>query len=179
MSLPISSLLKMKTLAFPALIALLLLAGCAATETKEVTTEILVLTAEGPLYDGSNTATYSWQPDLAALLGEGYTAADIKSARITAVQFGAEDEAAQGLVSDVTFQLAGSGVAMQKVAFMNPMPSGQNLVALQVAEDQKGLGDFFKLDEITLVADVNLTGEWEDNLALGVQISIQFELKSK
>lgn len=179
MSLPISSFLKMKTVAYSALIALLLLAGCGATETKEVTTELLVLTAEGPLYDGSNTATLMWKPDLAALLGEGITAADIQSARITAVQFGAVDEAAQGLISDVTFQLAGSGVAMQKVAFMNPMPSGQNLVALQVAEDQKGLSDFFALDEITLVADVNLTEEWEDDLALSAQINIQFELKSK
>lgn len=169
----------MKTLAYTALIALLLLAGCAATETKEVTTEALVLTAEGPLYDGSNTATFTWKPDLVAMLGEGYTAADIKSARITAVQFGAVDGAAQDLMSDVTFQLAASGVAMQKVAFINPLPTGQNLVALQVAENQKGLGDFFKRDEITLVADVNLTEEWDADLALGAQINIQFELKSK
>jgi hypothetical protein len=164
------------------LYALLLLVAAACggpTESVERQTDNLLLTAEGPLYDGSNTATYTWPVDLKALLGEGYTAADIAKVRITGIRITAVNPDNLSLVNDITFQLAGSGVAMQKVGFLNPLPADANSIELVVADEQEGLEAFFGLNEITLVSDLNLTQEFDGNLELNAQITFNFDLKSK
>lgn len=163
-----------------ALLALVLFAAsCAKTENLTYSTSDLVLTAEGPLYDGSNTATASWKINLAEMLGEGYTTADLAGARITGIRLTALNPESLDLVSDVTFLMAGSGVSMQKVGFLNPVPAGSHHIDLQVADEQKGLEGFFKLNEITLVADLNLTDELEDDLQLLAQLKLSFDVKSK
>jgi hypothetical protein len=170
----------MKKRHFAYVLLLLVAAACGGpTESVERQTDNLLLTAEGPLYDGSNTATYTWPVDLNALLGEGYTAADIAKARITGIRITAVNPDNLSLINDITFQLAGSGVAMQKVGFLNPLPVDANTIELVLAEDQKKLEAFFSLKEITLVADLNLLEEFEDNLELHAQLTFNFDLKSK
>jgi hypothetical protein len=175
---PIDLMKNMKnTLAMIAL--LLLMASCAKTEQVSYTSHDLVLTAEGPLYDGSNTATANWKINLTELIGEGYTAADLTGARITSIRLTAVNPTSLDLVSDVTFLLAGAGVSMQKIGFLNPVPSGSHHIDLQIADGQKGLEGFFKLEQIALVADLNLTDELEEDLALSAQLKISFDVKSK
>ncbi|MDP2187451.1 MAG: hypothetical protein Q8J69_02095 [Sphingobacteriaceae bacterium] len=170
----------MKKTYFAYVLLLLVAAACGGpTESVERQTDTLLLTAEGPLYDGSNTATYTWPVDLNTLLGEGYTAADIAKARITGIRITAVNPDNLSLINDITFQLAGSGVAMQKVGFLNPLPANANSVDLVLADEQKGLEAFFGLKEITLVADLNLIQEFEDNLELHAQLTFNFDLKSK
>jgi hypothetical protein len=170
----------MKKRHFAYVLLLLVAAACGGpTESVERQTDNLLLTAEGPLYDGSNTATYTWPVDLNALLGEGYTAADIAKARITGIRITAVNPDNLSLINDITLQLAGSGVAMQKVGFLNPLPVDANTIELVLAEDQKKLEAFFSLKEITLVADLNLLEEFEDNLELHAQLTFNFDLKSK
>jgi len=170
----------MKKRHFAYVLLLLVAAACGGpTESVERQTDNLLLTAEGPLYDGSNTATYTWPVDLNALLGEGYTAADIAKARITGIRITAVNPDNLSLINDITFQLAGSGVAMQKVGFLNPLPVDANTIELVLAEDQNKLEAFFSLKEITLVADLNLLEEFDDNLELHAQLTFNFDLKSK
>lgn len=159
-----------------ALLALLLVAvACGKTEKVDYKADEITLTAEGPLYDGSNTATATWKADMADILGEGKLA----DARLTAVTITAAEPADLALISDITLQFAGKNVAMQKVAFLNPLPDGANSVTLQVADDQKGLADFFALDEITVVADLNLKGEYEGNMTLKAKLDFSFDVSSK
>jgi len=70
-------------------------------------------------------------------------------------------------------------VAMQKVGFLNPLPADANSIELVLAQDQNKIEAFFALKEITLVADLNLTQELEDNLELHAQLTFNFDLKSK
>lgn len=159
-----------------ALLALLLVAvACGKTEKVDYSTDEIVLTAEGPLYDGSNTATATWKANVADILGEGKMA----GARLTAVTISAAEPADLALINDITLQFAGKDVAMQKVAFLNPLPAGSNSVTLQVAEEQEGLSDFFALEEITIVADLNLKGEYEGNMTLKAKLDFSFDVSSK
>lgn len=159
-----------------ALLALLLVAvACGKTEKVDYSTDEIVLTAEGPLYDGSNTATATWKADMADILGEGKMA----GARLTAVTITAAEPADLALINDITLQFAGKDVAMQKVAFLNPLPDGSTSVTLQVADEQKGLADFFALSEITIVADLNLKGEYEGNMTLKAKLDFSFDVSSK
>jgi hypothetical protein len=112
---------------------------------------------------------------MADILGEGKLA----DARLTAVTITAAEPADLALISDITLQFAGKNVAMQKVAFLNPLPDGANSVTLQVADDQKGLADFFALNEITVVADLNLKGEYEGNMTLKAKLDFSFDVSSK
>ena len=159
-----------------ALLALLLVAvACGTTEQVDYSADELTLTAEGPLYDGSNTATASWKADMTDILGEGKLA----GARLKSVTITAAEPADLALISDITLQFAGKDVAMQKMAFLNPLPDGANSVTLQVADDQKGLADFFALEEITVVADLNLKGEYEGNMTLKAKLDFTFDVSSK
>lgn len=159
-----------------ALLALLLVAvACGKTEKVDYSAEEIVLTAEGPLYDGSNTATATWKANIADILGEGKMA----GARLTAVTITAAEPADLALINDITLQFAGKDVAMQKVAFLNPLPDGSTSVTLQVAEEQDGLADFFALNELTIVADLNLKGEYEGNMTLKAKLDFSFDVSSK
>lgn len=159
-----------------ALLALLLMAAaCAKTEKVPFSPAEVVLEAEGPLFDGSNTAQASLQVDLTEALDGGKLA----GARLTSVTITAEEPADLSLINDITLQIAGKGVAMQKVAFLNPLPEGSNSIQLQVADEQKGLADFFALSEMTLVADLNLKGEYEGNMRLKTKLEFSLDVSSK
>ncbi|MBA4303118.1 MAG: hypothetical protein C0424_02720 [Sphingobacteriaceae bacterium] len=154
---------------------LLMVAACGKTEKAVYSPAEIVLEAEGPLFDGSNTAQASWKADLSEALEGGKLA----GARLTSVTITAEEPADLALISDITLQFAGSGVAMQKVAFLNPLPDGSSSVQLQVADDQKGLADFFALSDMTLVADLNLKGEYEGNMRLKAKLEFSLDVSSK
>ncbi|MFN3529468.1 MAG: hypothetical protein ACK417_06060 [Bacteroidia bacterium] len=161
-------------------LVLLLAMGCnTATQTIEVESPSLRLTAEGPLYDGSNTATAAWRINIAEWLGEDIVSTDIVSAKITSIRLKSRNTENFDLLNDVSVQLAGPKVAMKKVGFLNPVPADLGILDLKLAEDQKGLAEFFGLREITLVADLDLKEEFDDDLQFDAQLKLTFEIKAK
>lgn len=166
---------SMKTPAFAVLIAFMLATtACSNTETLNFDSEEVTLTAEGPLYDGSNTASADWTADLSSLNIE---AAAIQSARVTGITVTTNTPEDMALIQDITFQFAGKDVSMQQVGFLNPVPAGSTALQLQIAEEQKDIAKFFKLANMTWVSDVNLNAEKEDNLELKVRLNFELEVK--
>lgn len=162
------------------LVVLLIAMGCsAATETIEVESPSLLLYAEGPLYDGSNTATAAWRINISEWLGQEYVAADIVSAKIVSISLESRTPENFDLLNDISLQLAGPKVAMQKVGFLNPVPAGLGTLLLKVADNQKDLEEFFGLREITLVADLDLKEDFDDDLQFDAQLKLIFEVKAK
>lgn len=167
----------MKTTVFAVLAAFMLATtACSNTETLTLESEEVTLTAEGPLYDGSNTASAEWTADLSGL---EIAAADIQSARVKSITITAENPADLALIQDITFQFAGKDVSMQQVGFLNPVPEGATTLNLQVADEQEEIAPFFKLSNMTWVSDVNLKAEKEDNLQLKVRLNFELEVKNK
>ena len=159
----------------------LLAASCnGPTTTLSNTVKGIMVTAEGPCFEGSNTAIGEWDFELASLQGmEGYTNEDLKNARIKSVTVYLDDEKDAGLVQEVTLQITAAAADMKKVAFLNPVPESSTSFALQVAESQEDLVELFKQGLVTVVADVNINSDYEDNLVLLLDIEFELDVKNK
>ncbi len=167
----------MKTTIFAVFAAFMLATtACSNTETLTFDSEEVTLIAEGPLYDGSNTASADWTADLSAM---GIEAADIQSARVKTISITTANPEDISLIQDITFQFAGKDVSMKQVGFLNPVPAGSSTLNLQIADEQKGIAKFFQLPNMTWVSDINLNAEKEDNLELKVRLSFELEVKNK
>jgi hypothetical protein len=169
----------MKQLSLMAMGLALFAAACGGP-TATVTGEIkgILILAEAPLFEGANTAIGEWDIDLTALTGqEGLRAEDLKNARIKSVTLSLDDPENEGLLEQITLQLTAPSSDMKKVAFLNPVPTNGTTYTLQVAETQKNLVELFQQGLVTVVADVNIREDYDDDLRL--LIDIQFELDVK
>lgn len=158
-----------------------LAASCGGpTTTVNSSIKGLMVTAEGPCFEGANTAIGEWDFELNSLEGmEGYSNEDVKNARIKSVTVHLDDVKDVGLIQEVTLQITAAAADMKKVAFLNPVPEGSDSFVLQVAESQKDLVELFKQGLLTVVADVNISNDYDDNLNLLLDIEFELEIKNK
>jgi hypothetical protein len=154
--------------------------SCGKVSTLEYKAAPITLTAEGPLFEGSNTAQgILTRESLDAFLGkDGYRGAAIKSARLVSARiFTESDTITLDNISEITLQMAAPEVDMQKVAVLNPVPAGQNSVQLQVAAEQEQIAKLLQQPALTCVADINLKQDSDANLT--VRCELVFEIKVK
>lgn len=166
-------------LTFTILLSTILLASsCGNISTLEYKTAPVILTAEGPLFEGSNTAQGTVAgADLQAFLGKsGFNGASIKSARLVSAQIFAESDTMNlDNISGITLQLAAPNVDMQQLAVLNPLPAGTGKVSLRVAAEQEKVSSLLQQPDLTCVADINLRQDFEGSLVL--KCLLTFELK--
>jgi hypothetical protein len=154
--------------------------SCGKVSTLEFKPAPVTLTAEGPLFEGSNTAQgVLLNAELEALLAKGgYRGAAVKSARLVSAQIFTEaDTLTLDNLSEITLQLAAPDVDMQKVAVLNPVPAGSKSAALQVAGEQEKIAKLLLQPALTLVADVNLKQDAEATLAVKCQLVFEINVK--
>jgi hypothetical protein len=159
----------MKKLVF-ALFVGALLVSCSATETHTLDTDFLTLTAEGPLFEGNNTATLDWNVE-DGFWGENLHPSMIKSAKVAALKV--EVQSIDAGIRDITIQLAGQNLGMQKIAFFDESGS------VNLASKQENLASFFTDSYPTIVADFDLTEDFYDDLEIRVKLRFEFEVTVK
>lgn len=148
----------------------LMTSGCKRdlqTAQADITVEV---TAEGPLYEGSNTAVGVWKVDLAALFPEiDLKKSKIKSARIEEVILEIDPSFK---VKAAKVEISGRNVDMQKIAFVNNIGENESSVKLLVAEEQKNIEKFLQLDAINVVTDIDLAEDLESDFSALVKFKI-------
>lgn len=144
-------------------------------EKVEIKSMSISLMAEGPLYDGINTAISNYEMDWSTLLGkipQKVNGARIKGLRIKGNNFDIQLDAAQ-----YTLQMAAPGVDMAKIAFLNSAESS-DWNDMKVAENQKKIEKFFNSEIITFVLDFDyLEEETYDDLEFGIEIDLELTVK--
>lgn len=167
---------KLKFLKFglASLLLAAILSSCGKVETFDVQSENIELSAEGPLFVGSNTAQGEWEIDLQKVLEmKDLKGKKLKSLKITSINLRMIEDSAAFLLEDITFLMTASGASMQKVGFINPAPQTVEVFSLQIAEEQKDILDIFQNGKVTLVADFNLADDWYDNLSFETTLSME------
>jgi hypothetical protein len=155
---------NMKNLLFLVGFATLFLAACGESHTLTFRTPPVVLTAEGPLFEGSNTAQGQFGPALADFLKQqGYALSDLDEATLTKATLSLPDSLDSDLLSEVTLQLAADQVDMQKVGVLNPVPANQTQLELQTAREQQKIKQLLQQNTVLVVADVNLRADTATN----------------
>ena len=146
------------------LISTLILFSCGEGNKKPLEKVQVQLLTEGPVYNGSNTATGKWKPEAGA---------KVRSVKFTSVTISGADTSLSGLAGNLVLQLAAPDAAMRKIAFFKGTVSG-NSVQLTPADDQDDLKDFFKGQEITFVVDYDfLPEELNQNLPFNLEFNAE------
>ncbi|EKB48943.1 hypothetical protein [Cecembia lonarensis] len=161
-------------------ISLTFLASCAGeTEKITINSPELRLSAEGPLFEGANTATASWEFDLSALIGkteEDLTA--VKNAKLTQVEISLEDGEGLPGIEKMVFEMTSKNTPMTRLGlYQGKIDPGKSFV-LNLADKQEKLASAFEDGKITFVGDFDLLEEeyWED---IHFSLKATFELEIK
>jgi len=130
---------------------------------------------EGPIYEGANTALGVWKNPLDAWLkSKNIDKEKIKDIKIISVKFAPDAPLSEKDIQEITLQLTAKAANMQKIAFLNPYPAKSGKVDLTVAQEQNDILELFLTPELTLVADVNINKDIEENLSS--KITLEFEI---
>jgi len=168
----------MKAILSFCLILLFFCFACTESQTITFKTPPIPLVAAGPLFEGTNTAQGDFSPNIADYLKQqGLPLSSLENATLQKVSFTLPDSLNSDLVSEITLQLAADQVDMQKVAVLNPVPAGQTLLTLNVAQEQKKIVELLRQNKMLLVADVNLKkdleADWQATAVLEFLLTIK------
>ncbi|PSL02022.1 hypothetical protein [Cecembia rubra] len=149
------------------------------TETFLVETPELNLKAEGPLFEGANTATASWEFKLNELIGpelEETTA--IKNVKISKVEFVLKDAEELPELEKMVFEITSKNTSMTRIGLYEGEIKSGSPFQLSLAAKQENLASALEDGKITFVGDFDLKDEefWED---LNFSLKIVFELEVK
>ncbi|RZS96017.1 hypothetical protein [Cecembia calidifontis] len=149
------------------------------TETIRVASPELYLTAEGPLFEGANTATASWEFNLNDILGKGADEkVSLKNAKITKVEFLLEEADELPELENMVFEVTSKNTSMTRIGLYEGKIEAGTPFQLSLAAKQENLSSAFEDGKITFVGDFDLKEEefWED---LNFSLNIVFELEVK
>jgi hypothetical protein len=171
----------MKTIGFRILaIGLLIttLGACSGeTETLTIQSPELRLSAEGPLFEGANTATASWEFNLSDLT-DGKGMAGIKNAKLTQVEITLDEAEDIPRIEKMVFEMTSKNTPMTRLGLYEGAIEPGTPFVLNLASRQEKLASAFEDEKITFVGDFDLLVEeyWED-IHFGLKATFELEIK--
>jgi hypothetical protein len=161
-------------------ISLALFTSCSEeTETLTINSPELRLSAEGPLFEGANTATASWEFALADLIGETEEGkVSIKNAKLTQVEIFLREGEDLPNIEKMVFELTSKNTPMTRLGLYEGKIEPGKSFGLNLASKQEKLASAFEDGKITFVGDFDLLEEeyWED---VHFSLKVTFELEIK
>ena len=156
-------------------IFVLFLFSCSSPVVEKISSPELVLEMEGPIYEGANTALGVWKNPLEDWMkSKNIKKEQIKNIKIVSVKFEPNSPLSEKDIQEITLQLTAKSADMQKIAFLSPYLVKSGIVDLKVADEQKDILELFLTPELTLVADININKDIEENLSS--KITLEFEI---
>lgn len=154
-------------------LALPFLISCKQLKTSETFFygEDLILTAEGPLFEGENTA--QGLIDLTEILSASDQNASLTKAALTEFVLSLPDGSSFDKFSQMTLLIVSATSEMQKVAVINPVPEDAASLSFQIAAEQDGTAALLNGDDLTFVLDFTLKEDMDDDLIFSA--SYKFE----
>lgn len=161
-------------------ISLVLLTSCSGeTETLTINSPELRLSAEGPLFEGANTATASWEFILVELIGENEDRkVSIKNAKLTQVEILLQEGEDLPEIEKMVFEMTSKNTPMTRLGLYEGKIEPGKSFGLSLASKQEKLASAFEDGKITFVGDFDLLEEeyWED---IHFSLKATFELEIK
>ncbi|TVP46926.1 MAG: hypothetical protein EA341_13230 [Mongoliibacter sp.] len=156
---------------------LVLIVSCGGNlNTIEVETPELDMVAEGPLFEGSNTATATWEFDLSSLLGDQGN--KVSKAKVTAIEIRLVPEEDLPSLEKMVFEVTSQSTSMTRVGLYNSELDSDEVMELSVAGKQENLASAFQDGRMTFVGDFDLLEEeYWDNVAFKVKVKFELGIK--
>lgn len=149
--------------------------SCGPSSIAAFTSEELNLTAEGPLFSGSNTMQVNYSIDYKSI--ESWASSDnVVSGKITSVELHNRNMELFNQINSVILSVMSENGGMKQIGVLNPIAENATVLKLEIAADQD-ITDILKEGNITFVADVDLKEDLESNLEYQMVCQFEFELK--
>lgn len=164
------------SLAISALVVIMMTACSGNVTTVVVETPALELTAEGPLFEGANSSTATWEFDVNQLLGD--VQGKVSKAKVAAVEITLIDSEELPALEKMVFELTSSNTSMTRVGLHEGVFTVGQAVSLNIADKQENLASAFNDGRITFVGDFDLLEEefW-GNVQFVVKVTFELGIK--
>jgi hypothetical protein len=161
----------------PILMLMLLLVSCGGNlKTIEVETPELEMVAEGPLFEGANTATASWEFDFQSLIGD--EGSKVSKARVTAIEVSLVDAEDLPSLKKMVYEVTSQNTSMTRVGLYESELITNEIMELSVAGKQENLASAFQDGRMTFVGDFDLLEEeYWDNVTFKVKVKFELGIK--
>lgn len=149
------------------------------TEKLIINSPELQLSAEGPLFEGANTATASWEFNLSELIGKTeQEKANIKNAKLTQVEIILQNSEELPGIEKMVFEMTSKNTPMTRLGLYEGKIESGKPFGLSLASKQEKLASAFEDGKITFVGDFDLLEEeyWDD---IHFSLKATFELEIK
>ncbi|PRY88992.1 hypothetical protein [Mongoliibacter ruber] len=160
-----------------AFLMILLAVSCGGDlKTLEIETPELDMIAEGPLFEGANTATASWEFDLQNILGE--EGSSVSKAKVTAIEIRLMPDEDLPSLEKMVFEVTSQNTSMTRVGLYESELDTDEVIELSVAGRQENLASAFQDGKMTFVGDFDLLEEeyWGN---VSFKVKVKFELGIK
>jgi hypothetical protein len=159
------------------LVGMATLYSCGGPAVKEdMVIRDVVLTAEGPLFEGANTLQGEVAEALQTWLTEkGKTVEDVKQVSVKQVTVYPMPDTLHTAVKSIVVQLAADNENMVKAAVLNPVPEGAASYTLQVAAETDVL-PLLKQKNMVVVADAELAADREQSISMKAELVFEITL---
>ncbi len=173
--------MKLFPLSIFGLVVFLLLSSCSSkADTSKEFTINTVLTASGPLFEGSNTFQSEISANISDFIKKNKITKD-QIVNITLVSASASPESSENLdlFESISLQVFSDNFPMQNIAFANNMKKNLKKVDLKVADLQEKLKSILFEDKTYVIADATINEDYDDDLNLGIELvfSINYNIK--
>ncbi len=154
------------------------ISSCGSTESVENKSISVEVTASGPLFEGSNTATGTYEVNLSELTGiPNFEASNLGDVSIVSAALKTSNDLNAVGVSQIGLSLTSKNADMQQIAFADEEQIIGNQATFKLAADLKDLAKYFQDDKLTIVTDMILQDDIEDDFSGTVSITLNLEIK--
>lgn len=144
------------------------------TETHSITTPVLELKATGPLFQGSNTATATWEYSLEALFPEMSKEIVVESAKVTSIKMIPKPNVNYPVMGKVVMEMKPKETNMLRIGLLENNFKNEQSNNLSVAAVQGNFDKAFKDGRLTFVADFELLEEdYYDDLSFNLVVTFK------
>jgi hypothetical protein len=159
-------------------LAISLLSCSVETETYVIETPVIELKAVGPLFEGSNTATATWEFQLADLFPELEGDIQLHEAKVTAVKITPIGEEDFPRVDKMVMEIKSKYISMTRIGLLESNIKAGRTYNLNIADKQKDIVTALQDERITFIGDFDMLEEeyYED---VSFQLSVSFEVQVK
>lgn len=148
--------------------------SCGKQTENVIELKNITLEAEGPYFEGPNTFQSAVKD---VLKNNNINPEKVENVLLTSATIFLPDSIEDGVIQDLSLQMVSNNSDMKKVAFINPLPSNQNEIALTLATEQDGLNKIFKSDDFIMLLDANLKKDMETSL--NFKANLTFKILTK
>ncbi len=155
----------------------LFLSACSNKEkTATLVIDNISISAEGPLFEGANTAQGEVPNRINAWAKEhGIELSQITSASLKKVTISVNDTSNLDLFSSINMQFASDQTDMIQAAVINKIQPDSKKIELTLSGEQKDLIKVLKQDKFTIVVDAILNKDYDANINLLGNIEIELK----